>query len=358
MKLLTLGDYRRAARAKLTPMAWRYFRAGADAEVTLRDNVRAWRRWQILPRVLVDVSRIDVATTVLGEPSSMPVMVAPTAYHRLAHPEGERATMRAAAAAGVVACAATLATTSLEECAQAGARWFQLYVHRDLGLTREIVRRVEAAGYRALAVTVDTPVLGRRLGDERLGFALPPELDMPNLMAGLPATVDRASALAKYFAERHAAFFSWKDLEALQRSTRIPIVLKGVMRADDAARAVDHGVAALVVSNHGGRQLDGVPATIDALEAVVAAVAGRCEVFVDGGVRWGTDVVRALALGARAVLLGRPILWGLAVDGEAGVRAVLELMRSELLRAIALAGARNVREIDRDLVRPRETMLR
>ncbi|MCU1278215.1 MAG: FMN-dependent alpha-hydroxy acid dehydrogenase [bacterium] len=359
-KLLTLADYRRAARGKLSPLAWRYFRAGADAEETLRDNRRAFGRWQIWPRVLVDVERRDLATTILGAPSTMPVLIAPTAYHRLAHPDGEAATVRGAAAAGVIACVATLATTSLEEVAVAAPsapKWFQLYVHRDAGLTREMVARAAAAGYRALCVTVDTPVLGRRVGDERHGFALPPGMPMPNLLgAQLPST--DGSSLAKYFAERHDPAFSWRDLERLRAATALPLVLKGLLRGDDAARAVEHGCAAVIVSNHGGRQLDGVPATLDALPGVVDAVAGRCEVLVDGGVRWGTDVLKALALGARAVLLGRPILWGLAVDGEAGVRAVLELVRAELSRAMALAGCPTLGEITRDLVRPRESMLR
>jgi 4-hydroxymandelate oxidase len=358
-KLLTLGDYRRAARRMLSPMAWRYYSSGADGQRTLRDNVRAYRRWQLWPRVLVDVAERDLSTTVLGVPSSMPVMIAPTAYHKLAHADGELATVRAAAAAGVIACVATLATTSLEDAAAATAapKWFQLYVHRDAGLTRDIVARAAAAGYRALVVTVDTPLLGRRLGDERHGFSLPATMTMPNLRASqLPPT--DASALAKYFAERHDAAFTWRGLEALRGATELPIVLKGLLRSDDAARAADAGCAAVIVSNHGGRQLDGVPATIDALPAVVDAVAGRAEVLVDGGVRWGADVLKAIALGARAVLLGRPILWGLAVDGEAGVRAVLEIVRAELSRAMALAGCRNVREIERDLVRPREAMLR
>src|SRR5207253_7245336 len=207
----------------------------------------------------------------------------------------------------------------------AAPKWFQLYVHRDAGLTREVVARAAAAGYRALVVTVDTPLLGRRIGDERYGFALPPGLSMPNLAASqLPEAAAVGSSLAKYFAERHNPAFTWRDLEALRASTAMPLVLKGILRGDDAARAAEHGCAAIVVSNHGGRQLDGVPATIDALPGVAAAVAGRCELYVDGGVRWGTDVLKALALGARAVLLGRPILWGLAVDGADGVRAVLE----------------------------------
>lgn len=355
-KLLTLADYRRAARGALSATAWRYFRSGADAEQTLRENVRAYSRWQIWPHVLVDVAERDLSTTILGAPSSMPVMIAPTAYHKLAHPDGELATARAAAAAGVVMCAATLATMSLEEIAAttAAPKWFQLYVHRDEGLTAAVVARAHAAGYRALVITADTAVLGRRLGDERYGFSLPPSLSMPNLEAHLPATEDRSSALARYFAERHSAAFDWRALERLIANAKMPVVLKGVLRGDDAARAVDHGCAAVIVSNHGGRQLDGAPATLDALPEVVGAVAGRAEVLVDGGVRWGSDVLKALALGARAVLLGRPILWGLAVDGEAGVRGVLELVRGELSRAMALAGCRDLRAVGRDLVRRRQ----
>ncbi len=358
-KLLTLGDYRRAARAKLSPMAWRYFGAGADGQETLRENVRAYRRWQIWPRVLVDVSAVELGTTILGVPSSLPLLIAPTAYQKLAHPDGEVATVRAAADAGVIACVATLATTSLEEVAAASPapKWFQLYVHRDAGLTREIVARAQAAGYRALCVTADTPVLGRRLADERYGFSLPPGLSMSNLMGAQLPRGD-GSALAKYFAARHDPAFGWRDLDALRAATTLPLVLKGVLRGDDAARAVDHGCAAVIVSNHGGRQLDGVPATLDALPDVVDAVAGRAEVLVDGGVRWGADVLKALALGARAVLVGRPILWGLAVDGEPGVRAVLEIVRAELARAMALAGCATLGQITRDLVRPRRMMLR
>jgi 4-hydroxymandelate oxidase len=201
-------------------------------------------------------------------------------------------------------------------------------------------------------------VLGRRLGDERHGFALPPPLTMPNLERDLPLERKSGSALAQWFADRHCASFTWRDLERLRATSKLPIVLKGVLRADDAARAVALGCAGIVVSNHGGRQLDGVPATIDALPGVVDAVAGRAEVYVDGGVRWGADVVRALALGARAVLLGRPILWGLACDGADGVRAVLDVVRAELSRAMALLGASNLREIGGDLVRAQNSMLR
>jgi 4-hydroxymandelate oxidase len=354
--LLTLADYRRAARARLTPMAWDYFRSGADDEETLRENRRAYRRWQLWPRVLCDVSTCDLSTEMLGARLSMPIAVAPTAIQRLAHPDGELATARAAAAAGTLMCVSTMATTRLEDVAAAapGARWFQLYVHRDRELTRALVRRAEAAGYGALVITVDTPVLGRRLADERNRFRLPPSLSMANFDDGTISERHDGSALNHYFATRHDAAFSWRDLDELRRMTTLPLVLKGILRPDDAARAVAAGCDAIIVSNHGGRQLDGVPATLDALPGVVAAVGNApTRVIFDGGVRTGGDVLKALALGARLVLLGRPILWGLAVAGEPGVRHVLELLRGELQRAMTLAGCSSLAAIDRELVGPR-----
>jgi len=358
--LLTVNDYRRAARAALAPQAYDYFRSGADAQTTLRANLRAFARWSLYYRVLVDVSAPRLATTLLGEPLAMPILVAPTAYQKLAHPDGELATARAAAAANTVYVVSTLATTSLEDIARAapaGPRWFQLYVHRDRGLTRALVERAHAAGYRALVLTVDTPRLGRRLADERNHFALPPGLTMANLTAdaaGASTAVDAGSALAHFFAARHDASLGWRDVEWLRSIAPLPLVVKGVIRADDAARAVEAGAAAVIVSNHGGRQLDGAPATLTALPPIVEALRGRAEVLVDGGVRWGTDVLKALALGARAVLVGRPILWGLAVGGEAGVAAVLGILRDELERAMALAGCPDLDAIDASLVRPSE----
>lgn len=355
--LLTLDDFERAARDVLEPSALGYFRSGADAERTLRANCRAYRRWEIWHRVLVDVSRLDTSTTVLGARVPSPVLIAPTAYHRMAHPDGEAGTARAAARAGTVMVVSTLATTALEDVAAAApgaTRWFQLYVHKDRGFSAELVRRAAAAGYRALVLTVDTPVLGRRLADERQGFALPAGMKMENLgplLAG--ATSSEASMLARFVASRHDASLSWRDLDWLRSLSALPVVLKGLARADDAARAADAGVDGIVVSNHGARQLDGSPATLDALPGVVEAVAGRLEVYLDGGVRWGTDVLKALALGARAVLLGRPILWGLAVGGEAGVSAVLALLDGELRRAMALAGCPTLASIDGELVKRR-----
>jgi isopentenyl diphosphate isomerase/L-lactate dehydrogenase-like FMN-dependent dehydrogenase len=355
--LLTLADYRRAARARLDPLTWDYYRSGADAEVTLRDNRRAYQRWRIWPRMLVDVTTRHLSTTVLGAPVAMPILVAPTAYQRLAHSDGERATARATAAAGTLMCVSTLATVSLEDVAAAapGApRWFQLYVHKDRELTRTLVERAHVAGYGAIVLTVDTPVLGRRLADERNGFRLPPELTMANMVdTTLTSQPGEGSALEHYFSARHDASFTWRDLEWLRGLSPLPLVVKGVLRVDDARRSVDAGAAAVIVSNHGGRQLDGVPATLDALPAIADAIGGRAEVYVDGGVRWGADVLKALALGARAVLIGRPVLWGLAVAGADGVRHILDILREELARAMALAGCPKLSAIDRDLVRPR-----
>jgi 4-hydroxymandelate oxidase len=356
--LFTLAEFRRLARERLPRAAYDYYRGAADARRTLRRNREAFADYEIWPRVLVDVAARRLETEVLGEGITCPVMIAPTAYQRMAHPEGECATARGAASAGTVMIASTLATRSLEEIAESapeGKRWFQLYVHRDRGLTADLVRRAQAAGYRALVLTVDAPLLGRRLADVRNGFALPEGLTMANFAAAASArpAVAKDSALAHYVATRHDPSLTWRDLEWLRSLSPMPLVLKGILRADDARLAVEHGVDAIVVSNHGGRQLDGSPASIDALEGVIAAVGGRCEVYLDGGIRWGTDVLVALALGARAVLVGRPVLWGLAVGGDAGVRRVIEILRDELSTAMAIAGAPDVRAVDRSLVRRR-----
>lgn len=355
-RLITVDDFERAAEAVLPRMAWDYYRSGADDERTLRRNRRALRRWEIWYRVLVDVSRRSTATTLLGADLATPILIAPTAYHRMAHPDGELATARAAAAAGVLYVVSTLATTRLEDvaAASAGPKWFQLYVHKDRGFTRALVERAQGAGYRAVVLTVDAPILGRRLADERNAFTLPDGLAMANLVApDATGSTEERSMLAKYVASRHDASLTWKDLEWLRGTTSLPLLIKGIVRADDAARAVEHGAAAVVVSNHGARQLDGSPATIDALPGVVAAVAGRCPVLMDGGVRSGTDVLKALALGAAAVLVGRPILWGLAVGGEPGVARVLEILQGELSSAMALAGCASLADAGGDLVRRR-----
>ena len=330
---VNVWDYEAAAAERLDAAVYGYYAGGAGDELTLRDNVDAFRRWQLRPRVLVDVGQPSTATTVLGQELSLPVLVAPVAYQRLAHAEGEVAMGRAVAAAGSLMCLSTLSTSTLEDVAATGAaRWFQLYVFTDDGVNRELVERAHANGFTALVLTVDTPVLGRRESDVRTGFALPHELTVPALGRG---GVTPAEALAMV-----SPSTSWKDIESFAAMARLPVVVKGVLTAEDAKLTCEHGAAALVVSNHGGRQLDGVSATVDALPEVVEAVAGRIEVLLDGGIRRGADVVKALALGARAVLAGRAPLWGLAVDGEAGARRVLELLRDEIELALQLVGCR------------------
>ncbi len=349
-KLLTVRDFERLARQRLSKPAYDYFRSGSEEERALARNEEAYRRWVVWYRVLVDVAERDLSTTVLGIPVATPILIAPTAYHRLAHPEGELATARAATVAGTIYVVSTLATTALEDVAQesAGPKFFQLYVHKDRGFTRELIERAESAGYDALVVTADTPLLGRRLRDERNGFCLPDGLVMSNL-AHLAGPTD-GSMLARYVAERHDASFTWKDLEWLKSLSHLPIVLKGIVRVDDAVRAADEGVAGVIVSNHGGRQLDSAPATLDALPGIAEALRGRCEVLMDGGIRSGADVFKALALGARAVLVGRPVLWGLAAGGEDGVVSVLRLLAEDLSKTMALAGTRTLADIERTMV--------
>ncbi|WP_327471976.1 alpha-hydroxy acid oxidase [Baekduia sp.] len=316
-----------------------YFAGGAGDERTLADNEAAFTRRQLLPRVLVDVSAVSTATSVLGTDISMPVLVAPVALQRMAHPDGEPGMARAAAGAGTLMCVSTLATVTAREVAGAapGApRWFQLYVLRDRGVTHALVDEAVDCGYQALVVTVDAPRAGRRERDLRTGFAVPPGIDMPGVSAAAGHSVGMTPA--DFFSLVDASL-TWKDLEALVEAVDLPVLVKGVHTAADARLAIVHGAAGIVVSNHGGRQLDGVPAGIDLLEDVVQEVSGDVEVFVDGGVRRGTDVLVALALGARAVLVGRPLLWGLAFDGEAGARWVLDTLRAELELGLMLLGA-------------------
>ena len=343
MPLLNVWDYEAAAAERLDPGAHGYYAGGAGDELTLRDNVEAFRRWQLRPRILVDVDTCTTATTVLGQEVSMPLLVAPVAFQRVAHPEGEVGMARAAKAAGTLMCMSTMATSTPEELAETGVpRWFQLYVFRDEGVTRDLVQRVAGSGFTALVLTVDTPFLGRRERDFRTGFVVPPEFPVASLGQG-GLTPAETFALV-------SASVSWHDIERLASLSGLPVIVKGVLTEEDAKLACEHGASAIVVSNHGGRQLDGVSATIDALEEVVTAVDGRVEVLVDGGIRRGTDVVKALALGARAVLAGRAPLWGLAVDGEAGALRVLELLQAEILSALQLVGCTSPADVTRDRV--------
>jgi len=349
---MDLVELERRARTVLTRDAYDYYAGGADDEVTVADNVAAWSRLRLRPHVLRDVSAVTTATTVLGTPVDLPVLVAPMAYQRLATDAGEAATARAAAAAGTVMLVSTLATVSLEDVAAAAPqapRWFQLYVHRDRGWTEELVRRAAAAGYGALVLTVDLPVLGYRPRDERNAFSLPDGLQMANVGRTTADTEDM-SALRLYASQEMDAALTPADIEWLRGLVDLPVLVKGVLRGDDARLAVDAGAAGVIVSNHGGRQLDGAVSGADALPEVAAAVAGRAEVYVDGGVRRGTDVVKALALGARAVLVGRPLLWGLACGGEQGAADVLEGLRAGLARALALCGTPSPDDVTRDLL--------
>ncbi len=348
-------DFEPAARERLSALAYAYYATGANDEITLRENRAALDRRSLHYRVLIDVSQRDLTTTVLEHRLAMPILVAPTAFHGLAHPDAELAATRAAGAAGTVMVLSTMSNTPVEAvtAAAGGPVWFQLYAYRDRGITRDLVQRVEAANCEALMLTVDAPVLGRRERDLRNRFSLPPELVVANLTASgldcLPLDGE-GSGLAMYFSTLLDPSLTWDVIDWLQSITRLPILVKGIVRPDDAVLAAEHGARGIVVSNHGGRQLDTAPATIDVLGPIATAVAGRAEILFDGGIRRGTDVVKALALGAKAVMVGRPVLWGLAAGGEAGVARVLELLRDELDTAMALCGCPSISAVTRDLV--------
>jgi 4-hydroxymandelate oxidase len=354
-----INPYELEARARelLPQMAYDYYASGANDEVTLRENRAAYERITLLPRMLVDVSVRDMGTTVLGEPVSMPILIAPTAIRGLAHPEGEIATTKGAGAAKTLMTLATLSTSSIEEAmaVATGPVWFQLYVFKDRDIAASLVQRAEVAGCKAIVLTVDVPLSGKRERDVRNRLTLPEHLSLENLLPvgrqKVPKNV-AGSGIAAYVASLFDTTLTWKDLEWLARLTKLPVLVKGILRTDDALRAINHGASGVIVSNHGGRQLDTTPATISVLPEIVDAVAGAVEVYVDGGIRRGTDVLKALAYGARAVLVGRPILWGLVVGGEAGVKSVLEMLRQELDLAMALSGCPSLAAITRDLIRP------
>jgi 4-hydroxymandelate oxidase len=356
MNPINLHDYEELARERLPQMVFDYYVGGAEEEVTVRDNRLGWRRLRFRPRVLVDVATRDLSTTVLGQRVSLPVLTAPCAFNALAHQHGELAVARACESAGIIQIVSTAGTYSLEEVAAAaprGARWFQLYCYRDRDVTRWLVERAVAAHYRALCLTVDAPLVGCRERDRRNCFGLPAGMTWKNLEGvGLEqmAAGDTGSALERYIADIWDTSLTWEAVDWLRGLSPLPLVIKGILTAEDARRAVDHGAAAIVVSNHGGRQLDGTMATSDALGEVVEAVAGRAEILVDGGIRRGSDILKALALGAKAVLIGRPYLWGLAVAGQAGVEHLIGILREELDLAMALAGRPTIDSIDRTLV--------
>jgi isopentenyl diphosphate isomerase/L-lactate dehydrogenase-like FMN-dependent dehydrogenase len=334
---LNVWDYERLAEDRLDAGSFGYFAGGAGDEHTVRANVAAFDRWRLRPRVLVDVGDVTSATTVLGTDIALPVLTAPVAYQRMAHPDGEVAVARAAAAAGTIMCLSSFATSSPADVGAAGdgVRWFQLYWHRDREVTASMLDQAKEAGFSAVVLTVDLPVLGKRERDHRTGFTLKPEYRME---VYAPALGDLGVITPASAAELVTPNLTWRDLEWLHDTAGLPVVAKGILTAEDAVLAAEHGCAAVVVSNHGGRQLDRAVASLDALPEVVDAVGDRLEVLMDGGIRRGTDVAIALALGARAVLAGRAVVWGLAADGEAGARHVLELLRDELVLALSLLG--------------------
>lgn len=357
MQASNLHELQPLAEEKLPPNVFDFIAGGAEDEITLACNRSAWESIQLIPRVLVDVTSVDTSTTVLGHEISSPVVIAPVALHRLAHPDGESAVARAAAAAKAIMTVSTMASTTIEDVAAAadGVKWFQLYCYKDREVTEALVKRAESSGYEALCLTVDVPRLGRRERDFRHGLSFPEDVMPVNFLGHLDISSMRqdqaGSALMAYTASLLDPSLTWESVDWLRSITSMPVLVKGILSPEDARLAAEHGVAGIVVSNHGGRQLDTVPAGAEVLPEIVEAVGDRLDVLVDGGVRRGTDVLKALALGAKAVMIGRPYIWGLALDGEAGVGRVLEMLRTEFELAMALCGVTAVPQISRELVR-------
>lgn len=354
MQLVNITDYEKLAKEKLTQMAYDYYSSGANDEITLRENIDAYKRIFLKYRVLVDVSNIDMSTEVLGQKISMPLMIAPTAFHKMAHADGETAVAKAAGNAGTIMILSTLSNSDVEDVVKAssGPVWFQLYVYKDREVTKDLVKRAEKAGCKAIVLTVDAPFLGTRERDVRNNFNLPEGLSVKNLLPvkkdKLPESGD--SNLSGYVQKYLDPSLSWKDVEWLRSITNLPVLIKGIACKEDALIAVEHGAAGIVVSNHGGRQLDTCRATIDVLPEVADAVQGKTEILIDGGIRRGTDILKAVALGAKAVLIGRPVIWGLTADGENGVKSVLGIFRKEFHLAMALCGCDSVDKIKRELI--------
>ncbi len=341
-------EYAALARTRVSPMAWDYLAGGATDELTIRWNRAGYDRLALRPRVLVDVAQLDPRVTLLGREHPFPILLAPVAYNQLVHPDGECAAARGAGATGATMVVSTSATMTLEEVAAAATAplWFQLYPQRDRGISLGLMQRAEAAGYEALVITVDSPVLGPRYRETRTKFTLPAGMDRANLRGTKTAQGGQRADESTIYTPLLDPALTWKEIEWLRTQTQLPVILKGILDPDDAARAVEMNVAAIVVSNHGGRNLDTTLATIDALPEVAARVAGRVPLLVDGGIQRGTDVLKAIALGATAVLIGRAYLYGLAVGGADGVARVVNLLRREFAMAMALTGRRTIAEID------------
>ncbi len=354
-ELVSLGDYEQRARTRLPAAAEAFLASGVGDELTVRANRDAFARVRLRPRALVDVSTIDTRLTLLGREHAFPIVLAPTAYAKVFHPEGEIAVARGARDAAVTYAVSSFATTTIEDIRATtdGALWFQLYVLRDRGLTAELVSRAEAAGCEALCLTVDHPIPGVRNRERRARFELPPGLRRAHLdkLGAAAGQLGRPAPGARnIYSPLFDPALTWKDVQQLIGSTRLPVLVKGILDPDDAARSIEVGAAGIIVSNHGGRTVDGNPATLDALPGVVDRVAGRVPVLVDGGVRRGTDVVIALAMGAVAVQIGRPYVHGLAVAGAAGVAQVVNILRQELEMAMALLGRTSLNALDRSVL--------
>jgi 4-hydroxymandelate oxidase len=344
-----LDEFEPAAKRVLDPMAYAYIAGAAGDEHTARRNGEAFASIRLKPRVLVGASCVETNLELIGEKLKFPILLAPVAYQKLAHPEGELATVRGAGTAGALLVVSTYATVLLEKVAKAasGPLWMQLYVNPDRGFTRELVARAEAAGYRGLCLTVDSPVFGTRNREDRAGFCLPQGIKAENIASLGRAGTNPHVATDGVYSPVVDAGMQWKDVDWLCSLTKLPVILKGIIAPDDASLAIEHGAAAIIVSNHGGRNLDTVPATIEALPRVAEAVQGRIPILLDGGIRRGTDVLKALALGARAVLIGRPYAYGLAVGGAEGVAGVVRILRDEFRAAMALCGTCSLEKITR-----------
>lgn len=350
MFLINVDEFETLAREKLPREVYEYYVGGANDEITLRENRIAYERIKLRPRVLANVSHRDLSTNILGQYLSSPIMISPMGFQGAATPDGEKATVRAAKAAEIIMTLSMMSNVSLEDVIKETIHplWFQLYICKDRKITESLVKRAENAGYAALVLTVDTIVLGKRERDIRNQFRLPSNLSAKNLLDSSLGDIScetQGSSLTVYTRKVLDESISWKDVKWLRGITNLPIIIKGIIRSEDASLALEYGASGIIVSNHGGRQLDTTPATIDVLPEIVDVVNKRAEVFIDGGIRRGTDIVKAIALGADAVFIGRPILWGLAVNGEQGVYQVIEILKQELDLAMALCGYSSILEL-------------
>ncbi|XP_046675473.1 peroxisomal (S)-2-hydroxy-acid oxidase GLO3 isoform X1 [Homalodisca vitripennis] len=355
--MCNVSDYEEFALSVLPKSTADYYKSGAENEYSLNQNRQAFQRLRLRPRMLVDVSQLSCSTKVFGEEVAIPIGIAPTAMQKMAHPSGECANAKAAGAMGTIFTLSTISTSSIEEVAEAApdtVKWFQLYIYKDREVTKKLVQRAERSGFKALVLTVDAPIFGIRYADERNRFSLPPHLRLANFSDDKATKVTEArddqSSLNAYVFSLLDQKLTWKDIKWLKSITRLPIVLKGILTAEDAIIAADLGVEAIQVSNHGARQLDTVPAAIEALPEIVKAVGDRCEIFFDGGVRSGTDVFKAVALGAKMVFVGRPALWGLAHSGQQGVEHILKILKKELITSMTLTGCTSLATISKSMV--------